>query len=143
MKRPLKSRVLSGLLALVMVLSMIPVVATAATSATWTKVELTEVTSADKIMVTMTNPSGVTYALPTAAATSYGPSAPVVTVVDDTITTSNDSDYGWTFTPATGGYIISAGGNYLNNVSTSCWLVASNLLQLNISTCNSYCQGRI
>ena len=61
MKTSLRSRISALLMALVMALSLFPVSAFAADSATWTKVDLGDITESDTVMITMTNPSGVTY----------------------------------------------------------------------------------
>ncbi len=117
--RRTKLSVLSLVLAFVMVFSMMPAGAFAAESATWTKVDPAAVTAEDTIMVTMTNPNGVTYALYTVQSGSKGPDAKVVTVSGDTITTEGTADYGWTVTPVEGGYTLSVGGAYLYTINNN------------------------
>ena len=64
MKRANGRRLLSAILVLAMVLSMVPFSVFAAESSyTWEKVEWTDITETDTVMITMTNPHGVTYAL--------------------------------------------------------------------------------
>ncbi len=115
----LGSRFLSLMLALVMVISMLPVSVFAAETATWTKVDLADITAEDTIMVTMTNPNDVTYALYTVQSGSQGNEAKVVTVADDTITTEGSSDYGWTITPVEGGHTLSVGELYLYTIANN------------------------
>ena len=65
--RPMHSRALALLLAMVMVLSMIPVTAFAEGNATtWTKVDFSAITAEDTVAITMTK-DGTTYVLPTIA----------------------------------------------------------------------------
>ncbi len=113
MRRTKLSRCLSLVLAFVMVLSMVPAGVLAAEPATWARVDLADITAEDTIMVTMTNPNGVTYALHTVQSGSKGNDAKVVTVTDDTVTTDTVADYGWTVTPVEGGYTLKAGEAYL------------------------------
>ena len=96
MKHSNFSRALSLMLALVMVLSMFPATVFAADSAVWTKVDAADITADDTIMVTMTNPKGVTYALYTVQSGTKGNEARIVTVSGDTVTTDGTADYGWT-----------------------------------------------
>ena len=116
MKHPLKSRLLAALLVLVMIISMVPAPVFAAdTAVTWTKIDPSQVTASDTIMVTMTNPSNVTYALYTVQSGSKGNAAKTVTVNADgtTITTDNTADYGWTVSPVEGGWTLSVDTGYL------------------------------
>ena len=113
MKHSNFSRALSLVLALVMVLSMLPASVFASDSAVWTKVDAADITADDTIMVTMTNPNGVTYALYTVQSGTKGNDALVVTVNGDTITTTGTADYGWTVTPVDGGYTLSVDAGYL------------------------------
>ena len=79
--RPMHSRALALLLAMVMVLSMIPVTAFAEGNATtWTKVDFSAITAEDTVAITMSK-DGVTYVLPNIAEGSSGqPMAAVATV---------------------------------------------------------------
>ncbi len=113
MKHSNFSRALAFVLALVMVLSMAPAAVFASDSAVWTRVDAADITADDTIMVTMTNPNGVTYALYTVQSGSKGNDALVVTVDGDTITTTGTADYGWTVTPVDGGYTLSVDAGYL------------------------------
>ena len=119
MKHSNFSRFLSVLLALVMVLSMFPATVFAADSAVWTKVDAADITADDTIMVTMTNPHGVTYALYTVQTGSKGNEAKVVTVSGDTVTTDGTADYGWTVTPVDGGYTLSVDAGYLYTIDNN------------------------
>lgn len=118
------SRLLSLILALAMCLSVLPVTAAAedeseetTTISTWTQIDLTKVTSNDKIAITMTTSDGTVYALPTAnTGSSKAPTAVVVTAKDDTLSIeATGNDYGWTITAdEEGGYVItSPSGDYL------------------------------
>ena len=112
MKRANGRRLLSAILVLAMVLSMVPFSVFAAESSyTWEKVELTDITEADTVMITMTNPYGVTYALD-ASVTSSNP-ALVVTVDGTTITTNDEAIYGWAIKSTEGGCHIMKGEKYL------------------------------
>ena len=111
--RPMHSRALALLLAMVMVLSMIPVTAFAEGNATtWTKVDFSAITAEDTVAITMSK-DGVTYVLPTTAAGSSGqPLAEIGTVEGNTLTTTGDG-FGWTIAPTEGGYTIQCGDGYL------------------------------
>jgi len=111
MKHSKTSRFLSAVLAMLMVFTMFPVTAFAATANyTWEKVDFADITPADSIMITMTNAGGVTYALPNNAAQKNP--AYRVSVSGSAIVTETDI-YGWTIEESEGKYTISAGGNYL------------------------------
>ncbi|MBQ2900001.1 MAG: hypothetical protein IJE28_09670, partial [Oscillospiraceae bacterium] len=111
MKHSKTSRFLSAVLAMLMVFTMFPVTAFAATANyTWEKVDFADITPADSIMITMTNAGGVTYALPNNAAQKNP--AYKVSVSGSAIVTETDI-YGWTIEESEGKYTISAGGNYL------------------------------
>lgn len=115
MKHSFQSRFLAALLAVVMVFSMLPTLALAADSATWTKVELADIQPTDTVAITMTK-DGTTWVLPTTAAGSSGqPLATDTGTIDGTtLTTAGDSSaFGWTITSTDGGYYIKTGDNYL------------------------------
>ena len=117
--RPMHSRALALLLAMVMVLSMIPVTAFAEGNATtWTKVDFSAITAEDTVAITMSK-DGVTYVLPTTAAGSSGqPLAEIGTVEGNTLTTTGDG-FGWTIAPTEGGYTIQCGEGYLYSENTN------------------------
>ena len=117
--RPMHSRALALLLAMVMVLSMIPVTAFAEGNATtWTKVDFSAITAEDTVAITMSK-DGVTYVLPTVAAGSGGqPLAEIGTVEGNTLTTTGDG-FGWTIAPTEGGYTIQCGDGYLYSENTN------------------------
>ncbi len=110
-------KLLSLLLALGMIISMLPMSALAlqrATSDTWTKVDLADITADDTVAITMTASSGATYILPNAAATSAGPAAVAVTPEGDTLT-ADSAAYGWTVSPnGDGTYAITGPNGGLN-----------------------------
>ncbi len=118
MRRTKLNRVLSLVLVFIMVLSMVPAGVLAAEPATWTRVEPAAITAEDTVMVTMTNPYGVTYALHTVKA-SKGNLAKVVTVEGDTVTTDGTADYGWTVTPVEGGYTLNVGELFLYTIDNN------------------------
>ena len=117
--RPMHSRALALLLAMVMVLSMIPVTAFAEGNATtWTKVDFSAITAEDTVAITMSK-DGVTYVLPTTAAGSSGqPLAEIGTVEGNTLYTTGDG-FGWTIAPTEGGYTIQCGEGYLYSENTN------------------------
>ena len=104
MKSHLK-KVISVILAVMMLMSTLTVLGFAADTdaQTWTKVALSEITSDDKIAITMTY-GDTTWVLP-AATTSSAPAAVVASVDGDTLTT-NAADYSWTIDETDGGYHI-------------------------------------
>ena len=106
-------KVLCIVLSVLMAFSVFSIVAAAADAdaQTWTKVAFSEITSDDKIAITMTK-DGTTWVLP-AASTSSLPAAVVAAVEGDTLTT-DAADYSWTVDEADGGYAITnADGDYL------------------------------
>ena len=113
------SRALAMLLAVVMVLSMFPVMAFAEGSATtWTKVSFSDITAEDTVAITMSK-DGVTYVLPTVAeGTSEQPLAVTGTVEGNTLTTDGDG-YGWTIEAVEGGYTVRTGTDYLYTTNTN------------------------
>ncbi len=112
------SRFLALMLALTMVLSMCPVPAHAAETATWTKVDAADVSASDTTMVTMTTSGGTTYALDTTK-NSKGNVATVVSVTGDTITTTGSDAYGWTVAPVEGGYTLRVGDLFLYSIDSN------------------------
>ena len=98
-------KLLSLLLSLCMVFSLLPASIWAAepATATWTKTDLSQITSEDTVAITMTK-GDTTWVLPANAATT-GPAAIVATVSGDTLTTDS-GNYGWTISAVTDGYTI-------------------------------------
>ena len=117
--RSMHSRALALVLAMVMVLSLIPVTAFAEGNATtWTKVDFSAITAEDTVAITMSK-DGVTYVLPTVAAGGSGqPLAEIGTVAGDTLTTTGDG-FGWTIAPVEGGYTIQCENGYLYTTDTN------------------------
>ena len=117
MKGRTSKRILSALLSLVMLLSLLPVSVFATeteTTATWTKVALSDIAATDTVAITMTK-GDTTWVLPT---TGEGfkkqPLAATAAVADGKLTTSGGGEkYGWTITAVDGGYHIKTGTNYL------------------------------
>ena len=117
------SRILAWLLVLTMVFSMVPTVAFAedsATSTTWTKTTLSEITASDTVAITMSK-DDVTYVLPTTGAGGDGqPLADTATVSGSTLTTTGESTaYGWNISATEGGYFIKTGDQYLYITNTN------------------------
>ena len=108
------TRCLALLLAVVMVLSVMPVaMAEGTTQTTWTKTTLSDITEADTIAITMTKGND-TWILPTTGEGSKKqPLATEVAVKDNTLTTSGSNGFGWTIAAVEGGYHIKTGSKYL------------------------------
>ena len=112
-------KVLSAVLVFAMIFCLLPAgtVRAEENGSVWTEVtDIAAAAASEKsIAITMTKGS-TTWALPTAAATSGGPSAPTGTVGTDGKLTLNgvEADFGWTITAVDDGYTITnAGGKYL------------------------------
>ena len=116
MKGRTSKRILSALLSLVMLLSLLPVSVFATeteTTATWTKVALSDIAATDTVAITMTK-DGTTWVLPTTGEGSKKqPLAVTATVADGKLTTSGGDKYGWTITAVEGGYHIKTGSSFL------------------------------
>ncbi len=113
MKSHLK-KAISVILAVMMLMSTLSALGFAADTATqtWSRVSLSEITSDDKIAITMTK-GDTTWVLPAATNTSGAPAAVTAAVDGDTLTTDG-ADYGFTFTETDGGHFITnADGKYL------------------------------
>ena len=108
------TRCLALLLAVVMILSVMPVaMAEETTQTTWTKTTLSDITEADTIAITMTKGND-TWILPTTGEGSKKqPLATEVAVKDNTLTTSGSNGFGWTIAAVEGGYHIKTGSKYL------------------------------
>ena len=107
------TRCLALLLAIVMVLSVMPVaMAEETTQTTWTKTTLSDIKEADTIAITMTGDK--TWILPTTGEGSKKqPLAKEVTVDGNTLTTSGSNGFGWKIAATEGGYHIKTGSSYL------------------------------
>jgi hypothetical protein len=128
-----------------MVLSMFParMWAEDASGATWTKVELENITANDTVAVTMSK-DNTTWVLPADTNTSGIPAAKTVTVSDTTLTTDS-GNYGWKVTAVTGGYTFAnSEGKYLYVINDNkgvrvgategVWSVVSNYLSCSDGT---------
>ena len=121
MKTSKKSRLLSAMLAILMVVTMFPVTAFAATSETWTKVDLADIKETDTVTITMTDSSGNTYALYNGNGASKAPVAVVCSVSGNTMTAEqSSSDIGWNISNNSGTLIIYKAG------TKDAWLYSTN-----------------
>ena len=115
MRTQKRTRLLSALMALLMVFSLLPASALAAdASTTWEPIDLADITPSDTVAITMSK-DDTTWALPAAKNTSTAPAAQVVTVADGKLTiAAAAADYGWTITASEGSYQIkNANGDFL------------------------------
>ena len=97
MKGRTSKRILSALLSLVMLLSLLPVSVFAAeteTTATWTKVALSDITATDTVAITMTK-DNTTWVLPNDGDAKDAAEAITGTVSGNTLTTSEAAKFGW------------------------------------------------
>ena len=108
------TRCLALLLAVVMVLSVMPVaMAEETTQTTWTKTTLSDIKEADTIAITMTKGND-TWVLPTTGEGKRNqPLAIEVAVKGSTLTTSGSNGFGWKIAATEGGYHIKTGSKYL------------------------------
>ena len=108
------TRCLALLLAVVMILSAMPVaMAEGTTQTTWTKTTLSDIKAADTIAITMTK-DNKTWILPTTGeGKKKQPLATEVAVTGSTLTTSGSNGFGWTIAATEGGYHIKTGSKYL------------------------------
>ena len=108
------TRCLALLLAVVMVLSAMPVaMAEETTQTTWTKTTLSDIKEADTIAITMTKGND-TWVLPTTGEGKRNqPLAIEVAVKGSTLTTSGSNGFGWKIAATEGGYHIKTGSKYL------------------------------
>ena len=128
MKRSIPSKFLAFLLALVMVISMLPVsVFAVGESATWSKVELKDINPTDTIAITMTTSDGTTYVLDNSKGTSSAPTAVVGTVSESTLTTTevSSSTLGWNISSTEDGLVIYKAKAEADEADT--WLYSTNL----------------
>ena len=89
-------RLLSVLLALVMLLSLLPTAVLAAdpTPGTWKKIAFADITADDTVAITMTKDK-TTWVLPNDGTAQKAASAITGTVSGDTLTTTSESQFGW------------------------------------------------
>ena len=120
MRRKGTKQVLAALLLLAMVISMLPTAVFATGTATWSKVELTDIQPTDTIAITMTK-EGTTWVLPNTGEGSKGqPLADQTGTIDGTtLTTDESTGLSWTITATEGGYHIHSGESYLYVTATN------------------------
>ena len=108
------TRCLALLLAIVMVLSAMPIAMAEGTAqTTWTKTTLSDIKEADTIAITMTKGND-TWVLPTTGEGKRNqPLAIEVAVKGSTLTTSGSNGFGWKIAATEGGYHIKTGSKYL------------------------------
>ena len=108
------TRCLALLLAVVMILSVMPVAMAEGTAkTTWTKTTLSDIKEADTIAITMTKGND-TWVLPTTGEGKRNqPLAIEVAVKGSTLTTSGSNGFGWKIAATEGGYHIKTGSKYL------------------------------
>ncbi len=108
-------RILSWVLVLAMVLSVFPSVSFAREGSTlWTKISFADIKAEDTVAITMTK-DATTYVLPTLGAGGSGQPLAVQATMDGNVlsTVGTSTDYGWTVSPAEGGYTLQAVSGYL------------------------------
>ena len=100
MKTPVRTRLLSALLSLVMLVSLLPVSVFAAEpeAGTWTKVELADITADDTVAITMTKGDS-TWVLPNNGDAKAAAKAITGTVSGNTLTTSEKDLFSWSPPP--------------------------------------------
>lgn len=122
MKTPVRTRLLSALLSLVMLVSLLPVsvFATEPAPGTWTKVELADIKADDIVAITMTKGDS-TWVLPSNCDASAAAKAVTGTVSGNTLTTTEADSFGWKIVKGTDSFqIVSASsGKYLYSTSSN------------------------
>ena len=106
-------RLLSVLLALVMLLSLLPTAVLAAdpTPGTWKKIAFADITADDTIAITMTKDK-TTWVLPNDGTAQKAAPAITGTVSGDTLTTTSESQFGWKVIKSTDTFqLVSASDN--------------------------------
>ena len=106
-------RLLSVLLALVMLLSLLPAAVLAAdpTPGTWKKIAFADITADDTIAITMTKDK-TTWVLPNDGTAQKAAPAITGTVSGDTLTTTSESQFGWKVIKSTDTFqLVSASDN--------------------------------
>ena len=113
-------RLLSVLLALVMLLSLLPTAVLAAdpTPGTWKKIAFADITADDTIAITMTKDK-TTWVLPNDGTAQKAAPAITGTVSGDTLTTTSESQFGWKVIKSTDTFqLVSASDNTKHLYST-------------------------
>ena len=122
MKTPVRTRLLSALLSLVMLVSLLPVSVFAAEpeAGTWTKVELADITADDTVAITMTKGDS-TWVLPNNGDAKAAAKAITGTVSGNTLTTSEKALFGWKVVKGTDSFqlVSAATGKYLYSTSSN------------------------
>ena len=122
MKTPVRTRLLSALLALVMLVSLLPVSVFAAEpeAGTWTKVELADITADDTVAITMTKGDS-TWVLPNNGDAKAAAKAITGTVSGNTLTTSEKDLFGWKVVKGADSFqlVSAATGKYLYSTSSN------------------------
>ena len=124
MKGRTSKRILSALLSLVMLLSLLPVSVFATeteTTATWTKVALSDIAATDTVAITMTK-DNTTWVLPNDGDATTAAKAITGTVSKNTLTTSEAAKFGWKIVQGKETFqIVSASdsGKYLYSTSSN------------------------
>ena len=106
-------RLLSVLLALIMLLSLLPTAVLAAdpTPGTWKKIAFADITAGDTIAITMTKDK-TTWVLPNDGTAQKAAPAITGTVSGDTLTTTSESQFGWKVIKSTDTFqLVSASDN--------------------------------
>ena len=116
-------RILSLVMVVCMMLALLPVTAAiyadAAAGATWTKVDLADISATDTIAITMTNGTK-TWALTSTNGTGKAPTAKEVTTSGNTMTSSSSDDMAWNISKSGSNLTIYVAG------STKTWLYSTN-----------------
>ena len=122
MKTPVRTRLLSALLSLVMLVSPLPVSVFAAEpeAGTWTKVELADITADDTVAITMTKGDS-TWVLPNNGDAKAAAKAITGTVSGNTLTTSEKDLFGWKVVKGADSFqlVSAATGKYLYSTSSN------------------------
>ena len=122
MKTPVRTRLLSALLSLVMLVSLLPVSVFAAEpeAGTWTKVELADITADDTVAITMTKGDS-TWVLPNNGDSKAAAKAITGTVSGNTLTTSEKDLFGWKVVKGADSFqlVSAATGKYLYSTSSN------------------------
>ena len=122
MKTPVRTRLLSALLSLVMLVSLLPVSVFAAEpeAGTWTKVELADITADDTVAITMTKGDS-TWVLPNNGDAKAAAKAITGTVSGNTLTTSEKALFGWKVVKGADSFqlVSAATGKYLYSTSSN------------------------
>ena len=122
MKTPVRTRLLSALLSLVMLVSLLPVSVFAAEpeAGTWTKVELADITADDTVAITMTKGDS-TWVLPNNGDAKAAAKAITGTISGNTLTTSEKDLFGWKVVKGADSFqlVSAATGKYLYSTSSN------------------------